>query len=43
MRLYKATDIAQELEQVGFQVQIMHSYGQYNLPKAHAALIARKL
>lgn len=42
-RLYKATDIAQGLEQVGFQVQIMHSYGQYNLPKAHAAFVARKL
>ncbi|NER32335.1 MAG: class I SAM-dependent methyltransferase, partial [Symploca sp. SIO1C4] len=36
-RLYKATTLAQELEKVGFQVQIRHSYGQYNLPPAHAA------
>ncbi|MBW4566459.1 MAG: class I SAM-dependent methyltransferase [Tolypothrix carrinoi HA7290-LM1] len=42
LRLYKATDIARELGQVGFQVQTMRSYGQYSLPKAHAAFIARK-
>ncbi|MBD0261614.1 MAG: class I SAM-dependent methyltransferase [Tolypothrix sp. Co-bin9] len=41
-RLYKATDIARELGQVGFQVQTMRSYGKYSLPKAHAAFIARK-
>ncbi|PIG95349.1 hypothetical protein CSQ79_02540 [Gloeocapsopsis sp. IPPAS B-1203] len=40
--LYKATEIASELRQIGFQVQIMRSYGTYNLPKAHAAFIARK-
>lgn len=33
LRLYKATDIARELGQVGFQVQTMRSYGQYSLPK----------
>lgn len=42
-RLYEATDVAAKLQQVGFQVQIIRSYGQYNLPKAHAAFIARKL
>jgi SAM-dependent methyltransferase len=42
LRLYKATEIGKELEQVGFQVQIMRSYGEYVLPKAHAAFIARK-
>ncbi len=41
-RLYKATDLAKELHQVGFQVEISHSYGQYLLPKAHAALVAIK-
>ncbi|NEP01606.1 MAG: class I SAM-dependent methyltransferase [Symploca sp. SIO2E9] len=41
-QLYKATDVAQELDQVGFQVQIKHSYGRYNLSPAHAVLIARK-
>jgi SAM-dependent methyltransferase len=42
LRLYKATDVAEKLRQVGFQVQIMRSYGQYELPEAHAAFIARK-
>jgi SAM-dependent methyltransferase len=42
LRLYAATDIAAELERVGFQVQILRSYGQYELPKAHAAFVAFK-
>jgi hypothetical protein len=42
LRLCKATDVAEELRQVGFQTQILRSYGQYELPKAHAAFIARK-
>jgi SAM-dependent methyltransferase len=42
LRLYEATDIAEKLRQVGFQIQIMRSYGHYELPKAHAAFIARK-
>lgn len=41
-QLYKSTDIAKELRQVGFRVRIIRSYGQYPLPKAHAAFIARK-
>jgi SAM-dependent methyltransferase len=42
LRLYEATDVARELRQVGFEVEIMRSYGQYLLPQAHAAFIARK-
>jgi SAM-dependent methyltransferase len=42
LRLYKAKDIAEALDRVGFQVQIIGSYGEYKLPKAHAAFIARK-
>ncbi|HAG81458.1 MAG TPA: class I SAM-dependent methyltransferase [Cyanobacteria bacterium UBA12227] len=42
-RLYKAKDIAIELRQIGFRVQVMRRYGEYNLPKARAAFIARKL
>uniref|UniRef100_B8HTM1 Uncharacterized protein n=1 Tax=Cyanothece sp. (strain PCC 7425 / ATCC 29141) TaxID=395961 RepID=B8HTM1_CYAP4 len=42
LRLYKARDVAEKLRQIGFQVQIMGSYGQYELPKAHAAFIALK-
>jgi SAM-dependent methyltransferase len=41
-QLYNAADIAKELEQVGFQVQISRSYGQYTLPKARSALVAHK-
>jgi SAM-dependent methyltransferase len=42
LRLYLATDIAQELATIGFQVEITNSYERFLLPKAHAALIARK-
>jgi hypothetical protein len=42
LQLYKAAEVAEGLEQVGFQVQVMQGYGQFNLPLAHAALIARK-
>jgi SAM-dependent methyltransferase len=42
LRLYEATDIAEKLGRVGFQTQIVHSYGQYELPKFHAAFIACK-
>jgi SAM-dependent methyltransferase len=41
-RLYKATDIASELRQVGFLVQPMRDYGRYRLPTAHTAFVARK-
>ncbi|ESA32940.1 methyltransferase type 11 [Leptolyngbya sp. Heron Island J] len=43
MRLYRSTDIAQKLRQVGFKVQTTRSYDQFRLPKAHAAFIARKV
>ncbi len=43
LRLYPATEVEKNLRQVGFQVQTMHNYGQFNLPKAHTAFIARKL
>jgi SAM-dependent methyltransferase len=42
LRLYKATDIAKKLSQVGFTVENMHSYGDYKLPPAHIAFVARK-
>ncbi|NJL79809.1 MAG: class I SAM-dependent methyltransferase [Richelia sp. SM2_1_7] len=42
-RLYKVTDISPILEQIGFQVQILKSYGEFNLPLNHAAFIALKL
>ncbi|MDV2990788.1 MAG: hypothetical protein N4J56_000442 [Chroococcidiopsis sp. SAG 2025] len=42
LQLYKVEDVARELSQAGFQIQIGRSYGQYNLPKAHAVFVARK-
>jgi SAM-dependent methyltransferase len=41
-QLYKAKDIADQLHRVGFQVQTMNSYGEYSLPQAHVAFVARK-
>jgi SAM-dependent methyltransferase len=41
-RLYRAADLARELRGVGFRVRVMRSYGEYPLPKAHAAFLARK-
>jgi SAM-dependent methyltransferase len=42
LRLYKPADITTKLSQVGFSVWSMSSYGQYELPKAHIAFVARK-
>lgn len=42
LRLYEATEVAEQLHQVGFQVQIMRRYGDYDLPQAHAAFVAYK-
>lgn len=42
LRLLKATDIAGELRRMGFRVRTRRSYGRYRLPRAHAALVARK-
>lgn len=39
IRLYRST--AHQLRHVGFKVQTMRSYGQYRLPQAHAAFMAR--
>lgn len=41
-RLYEAADVAEELRRVGFGVRTMRGYGRYDLPKAHAAFVARK-
>lgn len=41
-RLYAPGEIANELKEIGFQVQISRSYGHYTLPKARSAGIAYK-
>jgi len=42
LRLYRAEDLAGELSRAGFQVRMIRGYGEYCLPKAHAAFVARK-
>lgn len=41
-RLHKPSEIAEELRRVGFRVRTMRRYGQYYLPRADAAFVARK-
>ena len=41
-RLYNSKELACQLRQAGFRARTIRSYGDYNLPKAHAAFIARK-
>jgi SAM-dependent methyltransferase len=41
-QLYKATDIVQALDQIGFRVETLKGYGEFNLPLNHAAFIALK-
>ncbi len=41
-RLFDAAALVEALNQIGFQVQMMDRYGQFNLPPARVAFIARK-
>jgi len=41
-RLYRPSEIAGELRRTGFQVRTMRAYGRYDLPRSHAAFVARK-
>lgn len=41
-RLFNATVLAEALNQIGFQVDIMDRYGQFCLPPARIAFVARK-
>lgn len=40
--LYRATQIATDLRQIGFRVQTTRNYGSYYLPKGNVAFVARK-
>lgn len=42
LRLYKAAEMTEQLRQVGFTVETMNHYGDYKLPQAHVAFVARK-
>jgi SAM-dependent methyltransferase len=42
VQLYRTSDLAFELRRAGFQVKILRRYGDFMLPKNHAAFVARK-
>ncbi|MBE9004916.1 class I SAM-dependent methyltransferase [Fortiea sp. LEGE XX443] len=42
VQLYRATQIATNLRQIGFRVQTTRNYGSYYLPKGNVAFVARK-
>lgn len=42
-RLFDATILSEELNKIGFEVEIRESYGLFNLPPARVVLIAHKL
>jgi hypothetical protein len=42
VRLYDPSGLSAELEQAGFRVRKMRSYGAHPLSEGHAAFVARK-
>ena len=42
VQLYKCSEIAKELRQVGFRVRIIRGYGELRFRKAHVGFIATK-
>jgi hypothetical protein len=42
VRLYDPAELSGQLEQAGFRVQTMQSYGGHRLPEGHAAFVARR-
>ena len=41
-QLYRSTEVAAELRNAGFRVRTLRSYGDFELPSAHAVFVARK-
>ena len=42
LQLYEVKEVVEELDQIGFQVQVKDSYGSFKLPKAHQVVTAYK-
>ncbi len=42
-RLFNAANLSETLTQIGFQVEAMNHYGNFSLPPARVAFVARKL
>lgn len=43
VKLYSVTDIVDRLTQIGFQVQVLPGYGDFQLPLTHAVFVAPKI
>jgi SAM-dependent methyltransferase len=41
-QLYETLEVMETLNSVGFEVQTMQNYGQYNLPEKHIAFVVKK-
>ena len=42
LQLYRGSDIANELRQMGFRVRLVRGYGPFRFPKSYVGCIARK-
>jgi SAM-dependent methyltransferase len=42
LKLYRATDLVADLRAAGFSARTMRSHGDFDLPPAHTAIVARK-
>ncbi len=42
LKLYRGTDLVADLRAAGFSARTMRSYGDFDLPQAHTAIVARK-
>ena len=43
LRLYRASEMARELREVGFRVRVVRGYGAYRFPKSYVGFVARKV
>ena len=43
VRVYNTEDIVNQLEQIGFKVELRDNYGDFFLPQGNKAIVARKL
>lgn len=42
LRLYKGTELASELREIGFRVRLVRSYGSQHFRRGHVGIVARK-
>ncbi len=42
LRLYRASEMAKKLREVGFRARVVRGYGAYRFPKSYVAFVGRK-